>query len=212
MGVFLHHNARSSHRAAAGARATLASHQLPRVANMESRKPRGFSLVESMVVAAVASCLLLVGVPSFSRLFARSAVQSTSSELMLSLAQARMRAVTDATSWSLCPSRDGAACTNGIEWDRGWIVFRDPHETGRPAAGDIADRVRRDPGSPTIRSTAGRRLLSFRADGTSAGSNVTLLVCERGHRIARRVIVSNTGRARVEPLRDGDPACAAPES
>lgn len=163
-----------------------------------------------MVVTAVASCLLLVGVPSFSRMFARSAVQAASSELMLSLAHARMRAVTDSASWSLCPSADGSSCTNGIEWTRGWIVFRDPNETGHPGAGDVADRVRRDAGSPTLRSTAGRRLLSFRADGTSAGSNVTLLVCQREQRIGRRVIVSNTGRARVEPLRDGDPACAAP--
>jgi type IV fimbrial biogenesis protein FimT len=209
MGDFLHHNAPSSHRARARDRATLASHRHSRVANMESFRPRGFSLVESMVVMAVASCLLLVGVPSFSRMFARSAVQAASSELMLSLAQARMRAVTDATAWSLCPSDDGVSCTNGIEWGRGWIVFRDPNEAGRPDAGDIADRVRRDADAPSIRGTAGRRVLSFRADGSSAGSNVTLLVCEREQRVGRRVIVSNTGRARVEPLRDGDPACAS---
>jgi len=175
---------------------------------MELRSNRGFSLVELLVVTAIASFLLLVGAPSFARMFARSAVHATTSELMLSLAQARTRAASDGASWSLCPSENGVACTNGIEWGRGWIVFRDPQETGRPAAGDVADRVQRDPGSQTIRSTAGRRLLSFRADGTSAGSNVTLLVCEPGHGIGRRVIVSNTGRARVEPLRDGDRACA----
>jgi Tfp pilus assembly protein FimT len=67
--------------------------------------------------------------------------------------------------------------------------------------------VARDPDAPTIRATVGRRLLSFRADGTSAGSNVTLLVCDRSQGIGGRVIVSNTGRARVEPLRDGDAAC-----
>ncbi|HET7842676.1 MAG TPA: GspH/FimT family pseudopilin [Xanthomonadales bacterium] len=175
---------------------------------MEVSRSRGFTLVEQLVVLLVASILLTVGVPSFARMFARARVQAAGSELAVSLALARMRAVTEQSSWSLCPSTDGVGCTGASDWTRGWIVFADPNELGRPSASDIAERVRPDDDGPEITGTAGRRLLSFRADGTSAGSNATLLLCAREHGVGRRIIVSNAGRTRTEALRDGDPACA----
>jgi type IV fimbrial biogenesis protein FimT len=174
---------------------------------MSPSRPRGFSVVELSVVLAVISIVLAIGVPSFGRVFARSRVQAAGNELLVTLAQARMNAVTDQESWSLCPSRDGHACSGDVDWSDGWIVFRDPHERGAPAPADIVQHASHADG-PRISGTAGRRVLSFRADGSSAGSNVTLLVCDREADVGRKVIVSNAGRARVAPLRDGDPACA----
>lgn len=174
---------------------------------MRTYRPHGFSLVEASVVLAVISITLAIGVLSFGGMFARSRVQAAGSELLVSLAQARMGAVTDQASWSLCPSNDGRACRGDADWSGGWIVFRDPGELGVPAPGDIQQHVEHDDG-PRITGSAGRRLLSFRADGSSAGSNVTLLLCDRDAGVGRKVIVSNAGRARVAPLADGDPACA----
>ena len=173
---------------------------------MPTIRQRGFSLVEASVVLVVISVTLAIGVPSFGGLFARSRVQAAGSELLVSLAQARMGAVTDQASWSLCPSDDGRTCRGDADWSRGWIVFRDPAERGVPAPGDVQQHVGHDDG-PRITGTAGRRLLSFRADGSSAGSNATLLLCDRDAPVGRKVIVSNAGRARVVALATGDPAC-----
>jgi len=170
---------------------------------------RGFTLFEQLIVLAITSVLVLTGMPSFSRLMARGRVQSAGSELALSFAQARIRAVTDQSSYSLCASRDGRTCARDTRWDEGWIIFTDPHESGVPAPGSIVDRVAHGSDGPLIRSTAGRIILSFRRDGTSAGNNVTMLVCDPAQGVARKIIVSNVGRARTEPMRDGDTACTS---
>ena len=97
---------------------------------MDRHTRRGFTLVEQLIVLGVTSIVLMMGVPSFSRLLARSQVQSAASQLALTMAQARMRAVGDQSSWSLCASRDGASCNGDSDWSRGWILFADPREAG----------------------------------------------------------------------------------
>jgi type IV fimbrial biogenesis protein FimT len=58
-----------------------------------------------------------------------------------------------------------------------------------------------------MRSTQGRKQIIYRADGRSAGSNLTLTFCDPGDKVPpRAVILSNSGRARISQTRwDGTP-------
>ena len=58
-------------------------------------------------------------------------------------------------------------------------------------------------------STAGRTRVHYRPDGTSAGSNVTLTVCDRrGRDEATALVINNAGRVRSgKPTESAALAC-----
>ncbi len=162
----------------------------------------GLSIIELIVALAIIAIVLTFGVPSLGRLLATAEVRAQASALRVALAAARMRAVERQHPVGLCPlDRDGE-CMPAADWSRGWMVFDDPRSMGRPRSPAAVFEVRHD-ATPQVRasSTAGRRSVVFRRDGTSAGSNVTVTLCHPGYPgVGRQVVVSNVGRARSGPL------------
>jgi type IV fimbrial biogenesis protein FimT len=161
------------------------------------RTMRGFTLIEQVTVVAVFVTLVGVGTPALARLFKRSAVQVAEAELVGALHYARATAVQANTRSVLCPSVDGRHCSKGIDWRHGWIVGYDRDHDGQPdgailtAGGPLPDAV-------VIRGSGARRVIRFGAEGGAPGSNMSLLICQRGRTMgARRVVLSNTGRVRL---------------
>jgi len=165
----------------------------------------GFSLVELLTAVAVAATVLAFGVPSMARMLAESQVRSQSSALSVALAAARLRAVERQHPVGVCPLDATGACQPAANWSLGWMVFDDPRGAGRPETADAVVEVAQIPAA-TIRvsSTAGRRSVVFRRDGSSAGSNITLTLCHPDHEdVGRQVVVSNVGRTRSGPMPRG---------
>ena len=157
---------------------------------------RGLTLIEQLLVAAIAAALACVGLPSLWRVVASSEVRLAQSELINVLNHARALAAQTRRITLACPTQDGEHCSDEPAWESGWLVgFRGERQgeiEGLPG-------LRRDP--PTrnliIRSTQGRRAVQFQPDGSAGGSNITLLICRRdGGDHSLNVKVSNAGRVR----------------
>jgi type IV fimbrial biogenesis protein FimT len=158
---------------------------------------RGSTLVEQVVAVAIMGILVGIGTPALAHLFMRSAVQVAEAQLVGALHAARQAAVRANTRSVLCPSVDGRRCSKDIDWRRGWIVGYDRDHDGAPDGAVLATGAPL-PDAVVIRGSGARRTIRFHADGSAPGSNVTLLICQRGRSDgARRVVLSNTGRVRL---------------
>lgn len=156
----------------------------------------GISLVEQVTTLAVLAVLACMATPALGRLMTRSAVRATQDDLVAALHFAREAAVR-ADTWSvLCPSADGQHCDEDAGWQHGWLIGYDRDRDGSPEGAPVAVGGRASSHVVVLGSGA-RRQLRFRADGSAPGSNVTLLICQRGSAEgARRVLLANSGRVR----------------
>jgi type IV fimbrial biogenesis protein FimT len=180
-------------------------------------KQRGYSIMELMVVLALAGTILAIGAPSFAEFRANGRLTSMANDFLTTVAVARSEAVKRRVSVSICPSANptafGATCTVDDTMN-GWIAFVDTN-------GNCARNVAVDPIVSTGRrdheSAAGATngdCLSFGADGfrrvvAGVDSISRVVFCdERGNEFngdpannrsyARGVEVLATGRAAVE--------------
>lgn len=165
-----------------------------------SRKATGFTLVEVMASVSILSILLAVALPAFSALLEHQRAASAVAALVSHMSHARLAAVKHRRPTVLCPSTDGQTCLRGSDWSQGWIMFVDRDNTRRPA--HASDVLQFDPQPRSrhlrIRSSAGRSYLRYMPDGRSAGSNLTINICDLdGTRLAA-VVVNNAGRPRSE--------------
>lgn len=160
----------------------------------------GFTLIEQVATLLVAGLLLAMAVPSMARLVTRSATRQAEEALFTAAQLARTRAVMQDTAVLLCPSADGHVCNAAPVWQQGWIVARDADHDGQPD-GRILARGEALSEKVLLVGSRGRKHVRFLADGSAAGTNITLLVCPRGalEGRARRVVISNAGRIREAP-------------
>lgn len=169
------------------------------------RQHLGFSLTELLSSLAILSLLLAFAVPSMARMLAEADLRARSSTLSVALAAARLRAVETGRVVSVCARDAAATCRASADWSRGWMVFDDPRRRGQPET-PTAVQTNEAVDTPhlVVSSTGGRRVLAFRPDGTSAGSNVTLTLCDLRHpQMGRQIVVNNVGRVRSGPLPAG---------
>ena len=163
-----------------------------------SRRMRGTTLVELMAALAVLAVVLGFGAPLVSRWGARIRADGTASEVVSSLAYARITAVSRNEAVTLCPSADGERCTSGTDWSVGWIAYADPLHGDQPATPDrVLHRFGALPASIRLTSTSGRPRVRFQPEGWAAGTNVTLQLCVGGQPTTQ-VVLNNAGRARVD--------------
>jgi type IV fimbrial biogenesis protein FimT len=167
--------------------------------------PTGFTLVESIIAAAVLAIFVVIGWPSLGRFVTVQRGIAATNLLVGHIAATRSSAVHRGRDAVLCPSRDGTSCAAGTDWSAGWIVFIDPDGDRVPASTADILLVERRPADTPIRihSTAGRNSLRYRTDGYSIGSNLTLSVCSGGMQLAK-IVVNNAGRPRSERSPEGE--------
>ncbi len=108
---------------------------------------RGFTLMELMIVLALAAVILAIGAPNFREFRQNNRLTAATNDFLASVQLARTEAVKRQTTVSICPSDDPAAPTAGCvagEFTR-WIVFE-----------DADDDCERSAGEPLIRAEIGR--------------------------------------------------------
>ncbi len=162
-----------------------------------SKCVRGITLIELIFTIAIGSILCAVSLPALGGLMQSGQSRSAHNALVAALNLARSTAASRQSGVSVCPSSDGATCNNAIWWQHGWIVFADANHDGVRTPNEALIHVGQMQDGVAIASTAGRRHVIYRGDGTSAGSNLTITFCDhRGPASADSVVISNAGRIR----------------
>ncbi len=176
----------------------------------------GFSLLELMVVLAIAAVLAGLASPEMRDLIRRQRLESAVADLYGAIDLARSQAIARGSRVQLVPLESA-----GANWSRGWVVFVDTNSDRRPSPGEevIASHGAIDEGiviSFNFTSNKQPYYIAYNASGrscsdTSSGAARwgTLSLHQDGE--IRRIRINMLGRARVcNPARD--PAtCSGPE-
>lgn len=176
------------------------------------RRVRGLTLIELLLVLAVAGILAMVALPALQDFIARNARTVAVNRFVLAIQYARSESVKRVAQVSVCKSRDGRQCGGSeTSWAEGWLVFVNRDRDWPP---------RRDPGEPVLRvfgplpaglsATANRPAFTLRPLGRYS-TNGTLTVCAAGGTAPRAVIVSVTGRPRTSSQRPDGSALSCVE-
>jgi len=155
----------------------------------------GFTLIELMTVLAVLAIVAGISVPSFVHIVERQRIEAASERLASDLALARNTAITRRQAVVVCPRGADGECLPGTDWSAGWLVFVEDARYSEQMGELLWVQQALADGGHSLTVNANRRLLRYRSDGTSAGSNLTFSLCLRGQVVAQQ-IVSNSGRAR----------------
>jgi type IV fimbrial biogenesis protein FimT len=165
-------------------------------------KEKGFTLIETMVVLAIAVIVVTLGVPSFNGALQRQRVSTTMHRLSADMAMARSSALMRRSQVVVCPRDAAGGCSDVQDWSRGWLVFADPDGNRQPDADSDILRVTDAPANDRLYLPATRQFLRYQADGRSAHSNLSVHVCANGAHVGK-VVVNNLGRVRSERPRAG---------
>lgn len=143
---------------------------------------RGFTMIELMVVIAVAAVMTALAAPSMVKVIASNRVQGEASSFVSDLMYARSEAIKRGRGMSLCASSNGKSCLTTNSWNSGWIVYSDDSQCTTVPTTDITTRVARVragfKGSDTLAPTAPAAAtttscLSFNRDGLAVNLAAT---------------------------------------
>jgi type IV fimbrial biogenesis protein FimT len=166
----------------------------PQVSQLE----KGFTLIELMLVIAVAAILAGVAVPQFSSLSQNARMGSARNGLFSAFKLARGIAIAQRAHVVVCASDSNTPSERcGGNWDQGVLVFVDQNRNRQHEANE---KVLTQIGAATFAQLGvqgSRRLTSFGPDGRSGGSNQTLALCAPGLSGGLSVVISNAGRVRM---------------
>ena len=169
-------------------------------------KQSGATLLELMVVLAIAGILLAIGVPAFAALVQSSRLSSATNELVASLHLARSEAIKGNSRVVMCISETGTSCAASGGWHQGWLMFHDVNDNAALDEGEAVILTRQ--AFPAGFRLTGNRWISNNIAYTPSGATRlisgvlqvgTFTLCNESDAsgMARQVIVSSTGRPRT---------------
>jgi type IV fimbrial biogenesis protein FimT len=159
----------------------------------------GLTLIELLTGLMVLTIGLAITAPSMPALIEPWRAMAAANALHHDLQSARQRALRDRQFITLCPSVDGASCSAQPHWQHGWLMMVGDGD-GDGDDDDDGEILQQRGARPTlIIDSGGRHQARFRPDGSARGSNLTLTLTSRhADSPTTRVVLSNTGRSRVE--------------
>jgi type IV fimbrial biogenesis protein FimT len=174
-----------------------------------SNRNAGVTLVELLVALVIGGIVLSFGLPGWGRWMTEQALRDRTDALLHTLDRARSEAVKRGSRVDVCPESAGACPGMPGAWEGGWKIVV-PMAVGddRPAI-----LVAREPRSTAGLTIRGNRPVADYVSYTSLGyarrtdgslQMGTFVVCHPGHK-ARKVILANSGRARIEQTTEDCP-------
>ena len=152
-------------------------------------RQRGFTLIELMVTMTIASVLLAMGIPAFSKLIANNRIATQTNEFVGALNMARSEAVRRSQGVSI------RSTNSSVDFASGWKIFNDPGLTGSaPAASDVLRETSGLAGKITLKSVSrsgssppytyavstGTSIVFNSLGGNNAGTQAFFRVCDSG--------------------------------
>lgn len=168
-------------------------------------KNTGVTLVELLVVLAVASILLAIVVPGYAYLVGTSRLAALTNDFVTALHLARSEAIKRGMRVTVCKTGNAQAaapaCDAGAAWEQGWLVFVDSGARGVIDGNDSVLWVRDGVTGATITPPHNySRYVSYLPSGNTQGSgnlaNGTLSLCAAGSR--RDIVINTAGRLRLQ--------------
>ncbi|MCP4995592.1 MAG: prepilin-type N-terminal cleavage/methylation domain-containing protein, partial [Gammaproteobacteria bacterium] len=135
---------------------------------MDCNPSKGFTLVELLITIAIAIILTSTATNSFSSLYTSSAITTSINTFVAHLQLARSEAIKRGVRVVMCPSSNKTSCTGGVRWDTGFILYTDTNRNRRLDSDEVLLKTSQATHhSIQIRSTPGRKKLTFRPTGMS---------------------------------------------
>lgn len=170
------------------------------------RAQPGFTLLELMVVLAIAGVLFAVGIPAMGNFIRNSRITGAANDVMAALHFARSEAIKRRFPVTLCTSTDLATCANSA-FLTGWVAFVDTNQSGQVDAGELV-LLQHEAMNPqiTARSSVAPFRVTYLMNGFALNANAARLVlCDQRGNVAtggelssaRGILISVTGRAGV---------------
>jgi type IV fimbrial biogenesis protein FimT len=162
-------------------------------------RSRGFTLAELLVAMAIGALLVGLAAPGFARQRGKAAVRTAASQTLAALQLARSLALARGQSVTVCPSVDGSTCAFGGSQ---WLLFANvpAGSDSRLEAGDELLQRWELPGGVVVDGTRGYATYQPRA---GAAITVTFDFCHRATTAGLSIVVSQSGRARLERAAPG---------
>lgn len=167
------------------------------------RQTHGYSLFELLLTTALVAALLTIGIPSFTSMVARQRQLVEINALFHAVHLARKESIMRRRVVSICPSTDGEACSPGMDWSRGWLMFENRDRDWPPRRDDGEALLQRHVVAENVTIRANRAGFTLRATFLRA-TNGTIVVCDRSGRVPpKALVISYTGRPRVATATTG---------
>lgn len=167
-----------------------------------TRSSTGLTLLELLVALSIAGILLSLGVPGWGAWMAEHELQDRADALLHTLDRARSEAVRRGSRVNVCPAAGDGCPVSAAPWEGGWTVTAVAQSASDGPPRSIA-RERAAPPGVTIRGNGPiADYVSYTSLGYARRINGalqmgTFVVCRPGHKV-RKVILANSGRARIE--------------
>lgn len=176
--------------------------------------PRGFTVIELMVVVSILAILAALAVPSFTPLIERWRVQQAVKGLESSIYYARAEAIKRGGTVSIRKHPTGTnGCSlalNNADWDCGWFVFVDTNSNGILNAGEEVLQSYTTPPNIEVERPAGASI-QFDRWGRVSGLFVGFSIVPHNKTIsdlsARGLCMSSGGRIRT--IKSEDMPCTS---
>ena len=180
-------------------------------------KRGGFSMIELLVVLALAAVLLAIALPNMQTLIMQQRLRVSVNDLFAAIDLTRSEAIGRGSRVELAP-----ADPLGISWSQGWVVFVDRNANQRPDPGDevifshgpVADGITM---ASVFSSGHGPTYIAYNGAGRSCSATSTLAarwgtVSLFQGKNTRRIKINMLGRVRVcDPLQQAQTCGGVPE-
>lgn len=162
----------------------------------------GITQIEIIMVITVIAVLASAAIPSINTILNQQMLTGSSNALLSDLNLARQSAITRSTRVVICPITTTSQCSGDNQWSNGWMIFADDNRDARHNNNEDILRISHQDTELSMQSN-GRRYFRFDANGMSLGLPGSIYVCsppQQNHAKGNRIVISNVGRIRMEPL------------
>lgn len=167
----------------------------------QSKKFHGFTLIELIITIVITGILFSVAIPSFSHILAQNQQTSLLYTIFAQLNFARYEAIKTNQQIMLCKSIDGKLCVTTTLWSDGWLIFADTDNNKKVSSNESILYIQQ--------SLPDNIFFDYKGSGSSnyfryfpngrGSSNGTFTLCNHAdEKMARSIIVSRSGRARID--------------
>ena len=181
---------------------------------VRSSQDTGYTLIELMVVLAIAAILLTLVVPFFQTQVSNARMSAATSNFLSTFMSARSEASARSNFVTVCKRNadgDGCVATAADDWTLGWITFVDDNGDGVRDPGDEIIQIH-EPLPAPLRAKGQDQLvtehrITYRPNGqTNLDSTSKIVVCYdndiNNQTQPKAIVVSMLGKASILPAKN----------